>query len=29
MDSIAKQIMVVNNIQPIHYKFIGDIKKRE
>ena len=26
MDSIAKQIMVVNNIQPIHYKFTGDIK---
>ena len=26
IDSIAKQIMVVNNIQPIHYKFSGDIK---
>ena len=26
MDSIAKQIMVINNIQPIHYKFSGDIK---
>lgn len=26
MDSIAKQIMVVNNIQPIHYKFSCDIK---
>ena len=26
MDSIAKQTMVVNNIQPIHYKFSGDIK---
>ena len=26
MDSIAKQIMVINNFQPIHYKFSGDIK---
>lgn len=26
MDSIAKQTMVINNIQSIHYKFSGDIK---
>ena len=26
MDSIARQIMVVNNIKPIHYKFSGNIK---
>lgn len=26
IDRIAKEIMIVNNIQPVHYRFSGDIK---